>query len=486
MKKALSLALALAMAVSLVTFSTAGASAANFADSASIQHKEAVDVVSALEIIGGYGDGTFKPENYLSRGAAAKIICNMMLTPAIANQMAGSTTSFTDVPADNTYSGYVGWCVNHGIVSGYSDGTFKPYERLSGYAFLKMLLCALGYDQEIEHYTGAGWSSNVQVQALQIGLDNGLGETLNGGQPVTRDAACLFAFNTLQADEVEYTGTVAASRRTLTWGSSAPSNASNISAAVRAGENIRQFAEEHFEKLVKNPQGFTGTDSFARPSTRWTLNGSSVGTYNAPVSRIYYGDVTLGTLYSDLELTRSATSVALYLNGVKDDAASITISSGSSTQLSAASSAARNAIGPGTQIEVFRDSATNAVTICAITLYAGKVASVTAATSSAERYVTITPTSNPGKSPDGFSDAAANARFKTTDFDKDDMVAFTYSAKEGESQRIQSVVKLNSVSGTPTRIETGTSLDMNGDNYVYGRKIAFEGTLNGSESGLKT
>ena len=70
MKKFLSLVLALVMTMSLVTIS---AGAEDFTDDSSIEYKEAVDVISALDVVDGYTDGSFGPSEVLTRGAAAKI-----------------------------------------------------------------------------------------------------------------------------------------------------------------------------------------------------------------------------------------------------------------------------------------------------------------------------------------------------------------------------------------------------------------------------
>ena len=78
MKKFLSLVLALVMTMSLVTVS---AGAKDFTESTKIQYTEAVDVMSAVKVIDGYTDGSFNPSATLTRGAAAKIICNLILGP---------------------------------------------------------------------------------------------------------------------------------------------------------------------------------------------------------------------------------------------------------------------------------------------------------------------------------------------------------------------------------------------------------------------
>ena len=75
MKKFLSLVLALVMTMSLVTIS---AGAKDFDDNGDIDYKEAVDVISALGIVDGYSDGSFKPHSNITRGQMAKILYNLM------------------------------------------------------------------------------------------------------------------------------------------------------------------------------------------------------------------------------------------------------------------------------------------------------------------------------------------------------------------------------------------------------------------------
>ena len=84
MKKFLSLALALVMSLSLVTIS---AGAKEFKDDSSIKYDEAVAVISAIGVVDGDTDGSFRPQDNLSRGAAAKIICNLLLGPTTASAL---------------------------------------------------------------------------------------------------------------------------------------------------------------------------------------------------------------------------------------------------------------------------------------------------------------------------------------------------------------------------------------------------------------
>ena len=248
MKKFLSLVLALVMTMSLVTVS---AGAKDFTDDDSITYQEAVDVISEIGVVDGYAAGDFKPNEVLTRGAAAKIICNLILGPTTASALSADTAPFKDVPVTNTFAGYITYCSQQGIINGYADGTFRPTGTLSGNAFMKMLLGALGYDSSIEGYTGGNWSVSVIKQAAGIGLDDGNDEFV-GSKAVTREEAALYASNMLQATMVEYdakttvnvngaTVTVAGNKaQDKAWGT-ATNNDGNID-----DDGFVQFAEQYF------------------------------------------------------------------------------------------------------------------------------------------------------------------------------------------------------------------------------------------------
>ena len=274
MKKFLSLVLALVMTMSLVTIS---AGAKDFDDNGDIDYKEAVDVISALGIVDGYSDGSFRPDGSLTRGAAAKIICNLILGPTTASALSASTAPFKDVPTTNVFAGYITYCAQQGIISGYGDGTFRPSGTLTGNAFMKMLLGALGYDSSIEGYTGANWQVNVVKQAVGIGLKDG-NDDFVGSRTVTRQEACLYAFNMINATMVEYD-----QKSTVVVGDVTINNTSTrdeVANSNRDDNTIKQdgkmqFAEKYFTKLVADPD----TDDFGRPSTTWVYDGDDVGTY---------------------------------------------------------------------------------------------------------------------------------------------------------------------------------------------------------------
>ena len=273
MKKFLSLVLALVMTMSLVTVS---AGAKDFTDNSKINYAEAVDVLSEAKVIDGYADGAFNPSNTLTRGAAAKIICNLILGPTAASALVADAAPYSDVAANHPFAGYIAYCQKTGIISGYADGTFKPANSLTGYAFMKMLLGALGYDAANEGYTGANWSINVAKQAISIGLNDGLKGEFNGVKAVNREEACLYAFNTLNATMVEYdTQTIVIANGTVSTNKVSKEMANTARTETIKDDNKMQFAEKYFTNLEKEPT----TDDFGRPANKWTYKNTDIGTY---------------------------------------------------------------------------------------------------------------------------------------------------------------------------------------------------------------
>ena len=368
MKKFLSLVLALVMTMSLVTVS---AGAKDFTDNSKINYKEAVDVMSAVKVIDGYAEGDFRPSATLTRGAAAKIICNLILGPTTASALVADAAPYSDVPTTHTFAGYIAYCQKEGIISGYADGTFRPAASLTGYAFMKMLLGALGYDAEVEQYTGANWSINVAKRAMNIGLKDGLIGDFNGVKAVTREEACLYAFNTLQATMVEYSAKTSVSTNGTTV-VIAGSEAKDVVNTGKTDSNIdkdgkMQFAEKYFEDLKLDKT----SDDFGRPANKWNVKKEEVGTYaNTPdatfTKKVTKADVynAIGkTVYDDLKDGDATLTTYFDGDGTKVKAADV-----DSTWANKNDTGKVNSTGNGDLTEIYVDDDNN-VTIVTIRTY---------------------------------------------------------------------------------------------------------------------
>ena len=458
MKKFLSLVLALVMTMSLVTVS---AGAKDFTDNSKINYEEAVEVMSTLGVVGGYPDGSFNPQGTLTRGAAAKIICNLILGTTTADALTADAAPYKDVATTNVFAPYIAYCAKEGIISGYADGTFRPANTLTGYAFMKMLLGALGLQADKEGYTGPNWSISVAKRALSkdVALDNGLKGEFNGAKAATREEACLYALNMLKAGTFSYPND-----NTVIVG--------NVSVSTSA-KAVQDKNKPYYETVFKNLFAHSTSDAFGRPATRWDYKGVKIGTYAKTPDLTYVGSVKVNDIYADLNMSTKDTTANLYVNGESfdtakngKDAATFTVSKANDTKLDKLGGTA-DKIGNGTLIEVYRNDDNNHVDVIAMSVYAGKITDVKDATSKKDAYVVVDTDS---------TIADFNDEYETEAFAEDDVVAFTYA--DGE---IQTMYKMESVSGELTKKVIEKSLTIGDTTYKYGKEYTFNGT---SEAGL--
>ena len=204
-KKVLSLVLCVAVMLSVMVL---GAGAA-FSDQDKIENTEAVNMCSALNIIGGYEDGSFHPERNIKRSEITKMICVALNGGKEPNVSTNVVPTFNDVRGTSAEwaEGYIESCVAQGIVSGVGGGRFAPDGNVTGTQLAKMLLVSLGYNSDNEGFTGNAWETNVNVRAAQKGLYAGL-ESLDTSSAVTRDQAAQMVWNAMNAYEVEYKTTI--------------------------------------------------------------------------------------------------------------------------------------------------------------------------------------------------------------------------------------------------------------------------------------
>ena len=95
-------------------------------------------------VINGYGDGTFKPDNFVTRGELSKFIFNAakLLNP---DKFQGNNTGgsdFSDVGSNNTFYTFIKSLKNLGIINGYGDGSYKPDQYVTRGELSKFIINA--------------------------------------------------------------------------------------------------------------------------------------------------------------------------------------------------------------------------------------------------------------------------------------------------------------------------------------------------------
>lgn len=89
-------------------------------------YNNAVSTLSSMGVVSGYPDGTFRPNAPITRAEFVKIAVSFF-----AEMDAPYDVSFTDVKDGQWFTGYVAGAVEHDLVGGYPDGTFRPTANIS-------------------------------------------------------------------------------------------------------------------------------------------------------------------------------------------------------------------------------------------------------------------------------------------------------------------------------------------------------------------
>ena len=310
LKKVLSLVLALAMALSLMTVAFAE-DANDFADYDKVEYDEAVDVMVAAGVFNGKDGNKFAPNDTLTREEAAKIVTYMLVGQEKADKLTATVAPYADVAAGRWSAGAIAYCTNEGILTG-SNGKFYPTDKLTGVAFAKMLLVALGYDAKIEGLEGSSWAINTAKLALgnDVDLDNGM-ENLVLSAQLTREEAAQMVFNAMKATLVEYEdkgGNIilpgdiiinnGASKATPVT-SKVKADSTNISAEKITDDLYTvEFAEKYCKNLKLNSDT---ADSFGRPAHKWTYDNDKIGTYADKAVLTYTTEIKGTELADDVD-----------------------------------------------------------------------------------------------------------------------------------------------------------------------------------------
>ena len=85
-------------------------------------YNNAISTLSNMGILNGYADGTFRPNNPITRAELTKIASSFFGTADLSDKV----SSFTDVSSDAWYSSFIKAAEDLGLVNGYGDGTFLP------------------------------------------------------------------------------------------------------------------------------------------------------------------------------------------------------------------------------------------------------------------------------------------------------------------------------------------------------------------------
>lgn len=179
----LTVCLSLSLALPCAAASATGAGGATL--------DEAVQTVSALGILSGDGNGDLGLERRVTR--AEFITLAIKAAPGGSGVGQAAYSPYPDVPRDHWASGYVEAGVSRGLISGYSDGTFRPSQEIKLAEGAAIVLALLGYSSE--DFSGA-YPSGQMAMYRSLRLDRGVGVS-QASDPLTRQDAVYLFYNLL-------------------------------------------------------------------------------------------------------------------------------------------------------------------------------------------------------------------------------------------------------------------------------------------------
>ena len=197
LKKVLALVMAFAMVFTMMA--TAGAA---YTDQADIEATEAVEMLNAIGVMTGDPDGSFRPNDTITRAEACRMIYTIRTNSDNADAYKNMQTTFKDVPSDAWYAGYVKHCQAANIVSGTSATTFEPNRDVTGVELALMCLRVMGYDPEKADIGGSTWSTKTIGLATEAGILDGVNTTITSACP--RQWAAQLMYNTIDARTVRW------------------------------------------------------------------------------------------------------------------------------------------------------------------------------------------------------------------------------------------------------------------------------------------
>ncbi len=127
-------------------------------------YNNAISTLSGMDVLGGYLDGSFKPNASITRAEFAKIAVSFFDYGDIVYD-----GSFSDVTGDQWFAQYVAAAVELGLVRGYSDGTFRPNESISRAEAAAIVNRVLARKPHVDHLLPEAemktWADNADKSA---------------------------------------------------------------------------------------------------------------------------------------------------------------------------------------------------------------------------------------------------------------------------------------------------------------------------------
>ncbi len=151
--------------------------------------KEFVESMAAKNVINGYEDKTFKPENKVTRGEFAKLLVETLELDKV-----DSTVKFADAK-DHWAKAYIQTAYEAGLITGYDENTFAPNEKITRAQMATMLGRAIESDKkaDLSEFNDStfipAWAKEAAAKAVGEELIKGDNSSFRPNDNTTRGEA---------------------------------------------------------------------------------------------------------------------------------------------------------------------------------------------------------------------------------------------------------------------------------------------------------
>jgi glucosylceramidase len=143
--------------------------------------KEAIYALSSMDVLKGTGNGVFQPKADITRAQIAQLMSNMLTINS------GSSLSFDDVNNSQWFSTAIAEVSKEGVFIGYTDGSFKPNQRITRQELAHLMVNTMKWHIEQTGTTLVNPAGSLSLQfkdggkiakwaleSMEMALSNGL------------------------------------------------------------------------------------------------------------------------------------------------------------------------------------------------------------------------------------------------------------------------------------------------------------------------
>ncbi|MFA7468316.1 MAG: S-layer homology domain-containing protein, partial [Desulfotomaculaceae bacterium] len=178
-----------------------------FSDVTNHWAKEPVNEMGSRKVIGGIGENKFAPDREITRAEFASITMR-----ALGLMENNNNSAFKDVKESDWFSGAVSKTNEYGLISGYTDGTFRPNNKITreeAMAIISKAMNLVGMDTDTtdtetqlagfkDRDRIGGWAKDAVAVCIKYNVIKGTNQMLNPKENITRAETAAIVMRLLQ------------------------------------------------------------------------------------------------------------------------------------------------------------------------------------------------------------------------------------------------------------------------------------------------